>query len=210
MSRPVCGHTTSGSRFPRRSTGALPACAADLHFAPTEAARTNLLHEGVSPASIVVTGNPVIDALQYVAAQPEPESIRSLLQIIGLAPDTHTATGGQRGRIASREPGDRALCLVTAHRRESFGAPLERICAALKDLAARGDLEIVYPVHPNPNVHEPVHRLLEGIPHITLLPPMDYLPLVHLMKRATIILTDSVGFRRKLRPLAFQSSYCAK
>ena len=93
--------------------------------------------------------------------------------------------------------GGRALCLVTAHRRESFGAPLERICAALQDLAGRGDVEIVYPVHPNPNVHEPVHRLLDGVPHITLLPPLDYLPLVHLMKRATIILTDSGGIQEE-------------
>jgi UDP-N-acetylglucosamine 2-epimerase (non-hydrolysing) len=87
--------------------------------------------------------------------------------------------------------------LVTAHRRENFGKPLENICAALKELAARGDVEIVYPVHLNPNVQEPVHRLLDGVPHVTLLPPLDYLPLVHLMKRSTIVLTDSGGIQEE-------------
>jgi UDP-N-acetylglucosamine 2-epimerase (non-hydrolysing) len=89
------------------------------------------------------------------------------------------------------------LILVTAHRRENFGAPLENICLALKELAGRGDVEIVYPVHLNPNVQEPVHRLLQRVDHITLLPPLDYLPLVHLMKRAALILTDSGGIQEE-------------
>jgi UDP-N-acetylglucosamine 2-epimerase (non-hydrolysing) len=87
--------------------------------------------------------------------------------------------------------------LVTAHRRESFGAPLESICAALRELAARSDVEIVYPVHLNPNVQEPVHRLLDGAAHVTLLAPLDYLPLVHLLKRAYLVLTDSGGIQEE-------------
>jgi UDP-N-acetylglucosamine 2-epimerase (non-hydrolysing) len=91
----------------------------------------------------------------------------------------------------------RQLILVTAHRRENFGQPLENICLALKELAARGDVEIVYPVHLNPNVQEPVRRILENQPHVTLLPPLDYLPLVHLQKQAKIILTDSGGIQEE-------------
>ena len=89
------------------------------------------------------------------------------------------------------------LILVTAHRRENFGQPLENICQALRDLARRGDVEIVYPVHLNPNVLVPVKRILGGVPHVTLLPPLDYLPLVHLQKRAKIILTDSGGIQEE-------------
>ena len=198
------GHVEAGLRthnkwqpFPEEINRRVAGVAADLHFAPTEAARTNLLQEGVDSASILVTGNPVVDALQYVASQPEPSSVKSLIQSLGLVADAHATAGSDPDSLASRKVGGRALCLVTAHRRESFGSPLERICAALQDLARRGDLEIVYPVHPNPNVHDPVHRLLEGVPHITLLPPLDYLPLVHLMKRAAIILTDSGGIQEE-------------
>jgi UDP-N-acetylglucosamine 2-epimerase (non-hydrolysing) len=86
---------------------------------------------------------------------------------------------------------------VTAHRRENFGAPLENICHALKELAECGEVEIVYPVHLNPNVQKPVNKILSGVDHITLLPPLDYLPLVHLMKRSKIILTDSGGIQEE-------------
>lgn len=189
------GHIEAGLRthnkwqpFPEEVNRRVAGVTADLHFAPTESARMNLLREGVDGASIVVTGNPVIDALRYVAAQPEPELVKSLIRRLDLPAD---APAG------SRASAKRALCLVTAHRRESFGAPLERICAALEDLAGRGDVEIVYPVHPNPNVHDPVNRRLHGIPHITLLDPLDYLPLVHLMKRARLILTDSGGIQEE-------------
>jgi UDP-N-acetylglucosamine 2-epimerase (non-hydrolysing) len=89
------------------------------------------------------------------------------------------------------------IILVTAHRRENFGKPLENICVALKELADRGDVDIVYPVHLNPNVQEPVKRILKNIPNITLLPPLDYLPLVHLMKHASLILTDSGGIQEE-------------
>jgi UDP-N-acetylglucosamine 2-epimerase (non-hydrolysing) len=184
------GHVEAGLRthnkwqpFPEEINRRVAGVTADLHFAPTEWTRQNLLSEGVDGKLIVVTGNPVIDALQYVAQQPEPAPVRELLKKLGIRAE---ASGSGR-----------RLILVTAHRRESFGAQLESICEALRQLAGRDDVEIVYPVHLNPNVQEPVRRLLGGVPHITLLPPMDYLPMVHLMKRAELILTDSGGIQEE-------------
>jgi UDP-N-acetylglucosamine 2-epimerase (non-hydrolysing) len=135
-------------------------------------------------AIISVTGNPVIDALQFVAQQPEPQEIKNLLQKLEI---TSPAAFNNKKK----------LILVTAHRRENFGEPLENICRALKELAIRGDVEIVYPVHLNPHVQEPVNRILKDTDHITLLPPLDYLPLVHLMKHARLILTDSGGIQEE-------------
>ncbi len=184
------GHVEAGLRtydkwqpFPEEINRRVAGVTADLHFAPTEWTRRNLLREGIDDKLIVVTGNPVIDALQYVAAQPEPDSVCKLVESLGIRTD------------ASGE--GRRLVLVTAHRRESFGKPLESICEALRQLAGRGDVEIVYPVHLNPNVQEPVKRILASVPHVTLLPPLDYLPLVHLMKRSTLILTDSGGIQEE-------------
>ena len=183
------GHVEAGLRthdkwqpFPEEINRRVAGVTADLHFAPTEWARQNLLREGIDDKAIAVTGNPVIDALQYVSKQPEPEAVTQLI-----------------GKLGLKKPGfeNRSLILVTAHRRENFGAPLEAICEALKELAARGDVEIVYPVHLNPNVQEPVNRLLKNVRHITLLPPLDYLPLVQLMKRARLILTDSGGIQEE-------------
>lgn len=178
------GHVEAGLRthdkwqpFPEEINRRVAGVIADLHFAPTEMAKQNLLKEGVDESLIRVTGNPVIDALQWVVKQPEPKEIKELLAKLGI--------------------GNRELVLVTAHRRENFGQPIEDICEALRQLASRGDVEIVYPVHLNPNVQEPVQRLLGDVPHITLLPPLDYLPLVHLMKRARIILTDSGGIQEE-------------
>ena len=181
------GHVEAGLRthnkwhpFPEEINRRLATTTADLHFAPTEWSRQNLLQESVPDEVIVVTGNPVIDALGYVSRQEEPQQIKDLLQ--RLAPD-----GNQTRR----------LILLTAHRRENFGKPIEDICRAVRALASRGDVEIVYPVHLNPNVQEPVNRLLKGVAHITLLPPLDYLPMVHLEKRATLILTDSGGIQEE-------------
>lgn len=183
------GHVEAGLRtfdkwqpFPEEINRRVASVIADLHFAPTEWTRQNLLREGIADSSIVVTGNPVIDALQYVANQPAPVEINQLLERLDI-----DETSSQK----------RKLILVTAHRRENFGQPLENICQALKELATRGDVEIVYPVHLNPNVQKPVHRLLQNTAHITLLPSLDYLPLVHLMKRATLILTDSGGIQEE-------------
>ncbi len=188
------GHVEAGLRtgdkwqpFPEEINRRVAGAVADLHFAPTQLNRRNLLAEGIPNDRIVVTGNPVIDALQQIAAQPEPPEAAALLERLQIAPY-----------------GCRRLILVTAHRRENFGQPLEGICAALRALAEiyRGQVEFVYPVHRNPNVEGPVHRLLEGIPNITLLPPLDYLVLVHLLKRSTLALTDSGGIQEEAPGLA--------
>jgi len=178
------GHVEAGLRthdkwqpFPEEINRRVAGVVADLHFAPTGQARANLLREGIPAEAIVVTGNPVIDALHYVAEHKEPGEVTDLLSRL--------------------EIGKRDLVLVTAHRRENFGEPLENICLALKELSTRGDVEIVYPVHLNPHVQEPVKRILGKQPHVTLLPPLDYLPLVHLQKRAKIILTDSGGIQEE-------------
>jgi UDP-N-acetylglucosamine 2-epimerase (non-hydrolysing) len=198
------GHVEAGLRthnkwqpFPEEVNRRVAGVAADLHFAPTAQAQSNLLSEGIEAAAIFITGNPVIDALKYVAAQPEPSSVTSLIRKLDLPTEEPERFYSVPTSPPSRKRAARALCLVTAHRRESFGAPLESICEALRELAGRGDVEIVYPVHPNPHVQEPVRRLLDGVPHITLLAPLDYLPMVHLMKRATLILTDSGGIQEE-------------
>lgn len=186
------GHVEAGLRthnkwhpFPEEINRRLATTTADLHFAPTEWSRQNLLRESVPDEAIIVTGNPVIDALTYVAKQDEPQEIRDLVERLGVQ---RPATGG---------PEAKRLILVTAHRRENFGEPIENICQAIEELAARQDVEIVYPVHLNPNVQEPVNRILKNIAHVTLLPPLDYLPLVHLMKQADLILTDSGGIQEE-------------
>ena len=198
------GHVEAGLRthdkwhpFPEELNRRVATVVADLHFAPTELERHNLLQEGIEDRLIVVTGNPVIDALLFVAEQPEPKEMTDLLQRLHVG--IPTDAGGARS-MASEMAGSASpqrLILVTAHRRESFGAPLEAIFQALKELASRGDVEIVYPVHFNPNVQEPARRILGETPHVTLLPPLDYLGVVHLMKRATLVLTDSGGIQEE-------------
>lgn len=184
------GHVEAGLRsqdkwqpFPEEINRRVAGVIADLHFAPTEGARSNLLGEGVPSERIVVTGNPVIDALHWVLDQPVPRQTRELLLRCGQGDPNHK----------------RRLLLVTAHRRENFGPPLERICGALRELAERfsESISIVYPVHLNPNVWAPVHRCLDGVPNITLVPPLDYLPLIHLMARSYLILTDSGGIQEE-------------
>jgi UDP-N-acetylglucosamine 2-epimerase (non-hydrolysing) len=179
------GHVEAGLRtgdkyqpFPEELNRMVAGVAADLHFAPTEWSKQNLLKENVPAAHIVVTGNPVIDAIQQVVDKPAPPEITRLLASIG----------------SSR------LILVTAHRRENFGQPLENICAALAALADEyGDkIHIVYPVHLNPNVKNVVYPRLAGYAqNISLLPPLDYLPMVHLMKHASLVLTDSGGLQEE-------------
>ncbi len=177
------GHVEAGLRswdraqpFPEEINRRVADSLADLHFAPTEVARQNLLREGLDGSSVIVTGNTVIDALHWVAELPAPADVEAL-------------TPGNGAR----------LLLVTAHRRESFGPAMEEICLALRDLATRyGDgVRVVYPVHLNPRVREPVHRLLGDVPNIALIPPLDYLGFVHLMKRAYLVLTDSGGIQEE-------------
>ena len=162
----------------RKLTGAL----ASLHFAPTETSQANLLAEGIHREKIVVTGNTVIDALLDVVARLDQDRA---LRELAAAPS------------AFLDP-NRKLILVTGHRRESFGGGFERICQALMEVAQQHpDVDIVYPVHLNPNVREPINRLLSGIENIHLIAPLDYLPFVHLMSRAHIILTDSGGIQEE-------------
>jgi len=181
------GHVEAGLRtgdrwqpFPEEIFRRVAGVVADLHLAPTEHSRRNLLGEGVPDWRICVTGNPAIDALREITARPEPAEVGQLLAEKGIADS-------------------RRLILVTAHRRENFGQPIEDICAALRILAEKyGDrTHLIYPVHLNPNIQEPVHRLLDGIENLTLLPPLDYLPMVHLMRHAALVLTDSGGIQEE-------------
>jgi UDP-N-acetylglucosamine 2-epimerase (non-hydrolysing) len=162
--------------FPEELNRVLAGRMAQLHFAATQGAADNLHREGIS-RNVWVTGNTGIDALLYVRD--------------GLDRCTLQASGP---RFSA--PGKR-LVLVTAHRRESFGEGFERICQALRTIAARGDVQIVYPVHPNPNVQSVVNQYLRSQPSITLIEPMDYIPFVDLMRQAHLILTDSGGIQEE-------------
>jgi UDP-N-acetylglucosamine 2-epimerase (non-hydrolysing) len=177
------GHVEAGLRshdrsnpFPEEMNRIVADHVSDLHFAPTARARENLLREGIAEERITVTGNTVIDALLQVAARP-----------------WQPADGDPLGAL---DPA-RRLILVTAHRRENLGGPLREICSALRSLARRGDVQIVYPVHLNPNVWGPVHEALEDAPGILLTPPVDYQRLVYLLKRSTLVLTDSGGIQEE-------------
>jgi UDP-N-acetylglucosamine 2-epimerase len=179
------GHVEAGLRtrdlqrpFPEEANRRIADLLATAYFAPTERARRTLLAEGVTDGSVWMTGNTVVDALLEVAGR-EYRWADGPLAVV---------------------PADAQLVLVTAHRRESFGQPFRDLCLAVRDLAvhfADQRLHVVYPVHLNPNVQRPVHELLSGIPNVTLLPPLDYLSLVQLMKRATLILTDSGGIQEE-------------
>jgi UDP-N-acetylglucosamine 2-epimerase (non-hydrolysing) len=178
------GHVEAGLRtfdkhqpFPEEVNRRVASVVADLHFAPTQRARQNLLCEGIPDETIHVTGNPVIDALNAVAKLP------------------YNPTHGPLQDV----PWGKRLILVTAHRRENFGRPLKQICLALREIAHiyADDVHIVYPVHLNPNVQGPVHSILSDIAGVTLTEPLDYLPLVYLMKKSTLVLTDSGGIQEE-------------
>ncbi|MFL9583173.1 non-hydrolyzing UDP-N-acetylglucosamine 2-epimerase [Stenotrophomonas sp. AB1(2024)] len=182
------GHVEAGLRtgdiyapWPEEGNRRLTAPLTRLHFAPTERSRDNLLREGVAPEAIEVTGNTVIDALLEVTAKidDDPELTRTLEARFPFLDTT------------------RKMVLVTGHRRENFGDGFEQICLALKDLAQRGDVQVVYPVHLNPNVQEPVNRILRDQENVFLIPPQDYLPFVYLMMRSTVIITDSGGVQEE-------------
>jgi UDP-N-acetylglucosamine 2-epimerase (non-hydrolysing) len=184
------GHVEAGLRtydrfnpFPEEMNRVVTDHICDLHFAPTWTARDNLLKEGISPQGIFVTGNTVTDALQWMVGQPATPELNSFFESIGVR---------KNGRSSPQ-----SLILVTAHRRESFGKPIRDICHALRTLAERDDVHILYPVHRNPNVWEPVHQLLGNQPNITLIPPVDYRILVRLMKCSHLILTDSGGIQEE-------------
>ena len=179
------GHVEAGLRtgdkfqpFPEEVNRRVAGVVTDLHFAPTEWSRQNLLRENTPEKQIIVTGNTVIDALRWVSQQPFDYNALNI--------------------PALDQPNNR-IVLVTAHRRENFGQHIEDICTALKTLAEhyQGHVHFIYPVHLNPNIQEPVYRLLGGQSNITLLAPLDYLPLVHIMKKATVVLTDSGGLQEE-------------
>ncbi len=182
------GHVEAGLRtgniyspWPEEGNRKLTGGIADRHYAPTEESRANLLAENVPEDRILVTGNTVIDALQLVAEQLE----------------TDQALKSQMESQFDFLSGERRLVLVTGHRRESHGAGFERICQALKELASRGDVDVVYPVHLNPNVREPVNRILSDAKNVHLIEPQDYLPFVYLMNRSYLIITDSGGVQEE-------------
>lgn len=169
------------SPWPEEMNRRLVATLATAHFAPTEKAKQNLLHEGVAESAIHITGNTVIDALLDVVQRIKKDmalSVRLADQFAYLDPS-------------------RKLILVTGHRRESFGEGFEHICHALKLLGERKDVEIVYPVHLNPNVQEPVHRILGSLDRIHLIDPLEYLPFVYLMEKAHFLITDSGGIQEE-------------
>ncbi len=153
----------------------------DLHFAPTQLARTNLLQEGINPQTVHVTGNTVIDALWMAA-----ERLRK-----------NAGLQACLARQFSYLDLDRRLILVTGHRRENFGGGFKRIWGALSRLARRGDLQIVYPVHLNPNVRKPAWKILGKRENIYLLGPLDYLSFLYLMEKSYLILTDSGGIQEE-------------
>ncbi|MFP1926895.1 non-hydrolyzing UDP-N-acetylglucosamine 2-epimerase [Lonsdalea quercina] len=183
------GHVEAGLRtgdifapWPEEANRTLTGHLAQYHFAPTDSARLNLLKENVPDAAIKVTGNTVIDALFWVR------------DLIARDPKLNQPLQAQYAFLSEQ----RKMILVTGHRRESFGDGFERICSALAAIAQRHpDVQIVYPVHLNPNVSEPVNRILSGIDNIFLIPPQNYLPFVYLMNRAYLILTDSGGIQEE-------------
>lgn len=171
------------SPWPEELNRKVTSVIAHWHFAPTEQAKNNLLAENISEAAILVTGNTVIDALLQTQALCEQTTQRDSLE------------------TRFRELGldfNRRIILVTGHRRESFGEGFEQICEALKEISEScPDVDIVYPVHLNPNVREPVQRILSSSKNIRLIEPLDYLPFVYLMSKATLIITDSGGIQEE-------------
>ncbi len=178
------GHVEAGLRtgdksqpFPEEINRRLIAGVADLHFAPTSRAQRNLMEEGIPAETIHLTGNTGIDAILYAAKR--------------IGADRCNTDG-----LEELDPA-RKLILVTGHRRENFGVGFQGICEALRRIAARDDVNLVYPVHLNPNVQQPVRRVLGGLPNVFLTPPLNYIPFIQLMQRAHIILTDSGGIQEE-------------
>lgn len=186
--RTAIGHVEAGLRtgnlyspWPEEANRKLTGVLANLHFAPTQKSADNLRIENVKPETIHVTGNTVIDALLAVVDKIKTNPVLE-------------------AELAARFPfldSSKRLILVTGHRRENFGDGFEQICHALKDIAARGDTQVVYPVHLNPNVQEPVKRILGEQPSVHLIDPQDYLPFVYLMSRSHVIVTDSGGIQEE-------------
>jgi len=169
------------SPWPEEANRKIVGDLAALHFAPTKEARENLIAEGKNPTQIFVTGNTVIDTLLHFSQKLDRDAALNA-QIAGGFPFLNP---------------DKKLILVTGHRRENFDGGMERICAALSELSARNDVQIVYPVHPNPNVRQPVEAALLQSADIHLIDPQDYLPFLFLQKVSTLVLTDSGGVQEE-------------
>jgi len=184
------GHIEAGLRthnkyrpFPEEINRRLTGVLTDFHFAPTERAKRNLFSEGIPEENIFVTGNTVIDALLITLEKLKED--KSMLQHLN----------SQFSFINSKST---KLILVTAHRRENFGEPLKNICLALKEIVeVNSDVEVIYPVHLNPNVQNPVDRILEGNERVHLINPLDYQSFVYLMNKSYFILTDSGGIQEE-------------
>ena len=184
------GHVEAGLRshdryspFPEEINRRLAGVLSTYHFAPTETARQALLQENVPDDHIFVTGNTVIDALHMIVQRPEPEQFRELM-----------ARMGGNGRL----PDEYRLILVTAHRRENFGERFESICQGIKSVIERNnEIFVLYPVHLNPNVQEPVLRLLGDVDRVILTAPVEYDVMAHLMNAAYLVLTDSGGIQEE-------------
>lgn len=179
------GHVEAGLRtfdknhpYPEEANRRIIDSVADLFFAHTEMAKQHLLNEGIPESAVEITGNTVIDALLDVANRP------------------YSFEGAP---LAELPVGSRKIILVTAHRRESFGGPFESLCHGLRQLALKykDAVVLVYPVHRNPNVRQVVNRVLSGLENVLLTDPLEYLPLVHLMKRSHLVLTDSGGLQEE-------------
>lgn len=183
------GHVEAGLRtgniyspWPEEANRKLTSVITNYHFAPTAGSKENLLNEGISESEITVTGNTVIDALFWVREKLNRNSLLS---------------NELTSRFDYLDP-IKKLILVTGHRRESFGGGFERICEALRQIATNNlDVQVLYPVHLNPNVQEPVSRLLKDLDNVFLIEPQQYLPFCYLMDRASIILTDSGGIQEE-------------
>ncbi len=182
------GHVEAGLRtgdiyapWPEEMNRSLVGRIATYHYAPTEKSAQNLCQENIAEKQIVVTGNTVIDALLVIVKrlEEEPQLTEKLAQQFDFVDQT------------------KKLILITGHRRENFGDSFEQICFALRDIADRDDVQIIYPVHLNPNVQEPVKRLLADHPQIKLIDPLDYLPFIYLMTKSYLILTDSGGIQEE-------------
>ena len=178
------GHVEAGLRtedkfqpFPEEINRRIAGVIADLHFAPTDQARNNLLRENISADRVVVTGNTIIDTLHMMSNKPYNVDDSILKDI----------------------PFDRKLILITAHRRENFGLPIKGICSAINELTniLLDDVHFIYPVHPNPNIHDVVYEELGGNSRVSLLPPIDYEALVFLLKNVVLVLTDSGGIQEE-------------
>ena len=188
-SRVKVAHVEAGLRthdkwqpFPEETNRRVAGAIADLHFAPTDSAKRNLLREGVAEETIFVVGNTAIDALNHIVSTPPPLTVRELVG--------HAADSDNQHR--------QKLILVTAHRRENFGGPLVRICKAVHELASSNPaIRVVFPVHMNPAVRETVHQLLQGLGNVKLVEPLDYASLVHLMDASYLVLTDSGGIQEE-------------